>query len=55
MKLITVEDYRREIERVENALEKTESYFQKRDYAKYLKRLRSELGYALRKNRRLPR
>lgn len=55
MKLITVEDYRREIERVENALEKTESYFQKRDYGKYLKRLRNELGYALRKNGRLPR
>ena len=53
MRLITVEDYRREIERVENALEKTESYFQKRDYGKYLKRLRGELSYALKKNRRI--
>lgn len=52
MSLITIEDYRKEIERVENALEKTESHFQKRDYRKYLKRLRGELGYALRKNRR---
>ena len=49
MKLITVEDYRREIERVEDALEKTESHFQRRDYGKYLKRLRGELSYALKK------
>ena len=53
MGLITVENYRREIERVEDALEKTDSYFQKRDYSKYLKRLRGELSYALKKNRRI--
>lgn len=49
MKLITVDDYHREIERVEAALKKTESHFQKRDYNKYLKRLRGELSYALKK------
>lgn len=47
MILITVEDYRKEIESVEAALQKTESHFQKRDYNKYLKRLRGELSYAL--------
>ena len=43
-RLVTVEDYRVEIARVEKAIEKTTSKYIKRDYGKYLKRLRNELA-----------
>ena len=38
------EDIAKEIMRVEEALEKTDSRYLKKDYGKYLKRLYRELG-----------
>ena len=39
----TLADYRNEIERVQNALKNTNSAYLKRDYQKYLKRLKREV------------
>ena len=44
--LITVADYNNEIARVQAALNKTDSPKQKRDYGKYLNRLKRELAAA---------
>lgn len=43
MLLKTLSDYKTEIERVEKAIERTDSEHLKRDYGKYLKRLKKEL------------
>ena len=43
MLLKTLSDYKAEIERVEAAIETTESEYLKRDYRKYLKRLKKEM------------
>ena len=44
--LITVTDYNNEINRVQTALDKTTSAKQRRDYGKYLNRLKRELSGA---------
>ena len=49
--LITVVDYNHEIARVQAALNKTDSPKQKRDYGKYLNRLKRELAAAREKLR----
>lgn len=50
--LVTVADYANEIARVQAALDKTLSPKQKRDYGKYLKRLKRELDSAREQARR---
>lgn len=40
--LKTFEDYKKEIARVKDALQRTKSEYLKRDYEKYLKRLQRE-------------
>ena len=41
--LKTLEDYQKEIARVQEALQRTKSEYLKRDYEKYLKRLQREM------------
>lgn len=43
MLLKTLADYQKEIERVQTALDNTDSEFLKRDYGKYLKRLKKRM------------
>ena len=43
MKPQTITEYRAEISRVEQALAKTDSEYLRRDYGKYLKRLKREI------------
>ena len=43
MILKTVNDYMQEIDRVEAAMEKTDSDHLRRDYEKYLKRLKKQM------------
>lgn len=50
--LITVTDYNNEINRVQTVLDKTASPKQRRDYGKYLNRLKRELGDAQERERR---
>ena len=50
--LITVTDYNNEISRVQTAMDKTASPKQRRDYGKYLNRLKRELGDAQQRERR---
>lgn len=50
--LITVTDYNNEINRVQTAMDKTSSQKQRRDYEKYLNRLKRELGDAQERERR---
>lgn len=50
--LITVTDYNNEISRVQLALDKSTSPKQRRDYGKYLNRLKRELGDAQERERR---
>lgn len=50
--LITVTDYNNEINRVQTALAKTSSPKQRRDYEKYLNRLKRELGDAQEREKR---
>ena len=50
--LITVTDYNNEISRVQTALDKTSSPKQRRDYGKYLNRLKRELSGAQERERR---
>lgn len=50
--LITVTDYNNEINRVQIALDKTSSPKQRRDYGKYLNRLKRELSGAQEKEKR---
>lgn len=50
--LITVTDYNNEISRVQTAMDKTSSPKQRRDYEKYLNRLKRELGDAQERGRR---
>lgn len=50
--LITVTDYNNEINRVQTAMDKTSSPKQRRDYGKYLNRLKRELGDAQERERR---
>lgn len=50
--LITVTDYNNEINRVQTAMGKTSSPKQRRDYGKYLNRLKRELSGAQEKERR---
>ncbi len=50
--LITVADYNNEISRVQAALDKTTSPKQRRDYGKYLARLKKELHSAQERERR---
>lgn len=44
--LITVIDYQNEIARIQAAINKTNSPKQKRDYGKYIKKLKRELAAA---------
>lgn len=50
--LITVTDYNIEINRVQTAMDKTSSPKQRRDYGKYLNRLKRELSGAQGRERR---
>ena len=50
--LITVTDYNNEINRVQAALDKSTSTKQRRNYGKYLNRLKRELNGAQRRERR---
>lgn len=50
--LITVTDYNNEINRVQTAMDKTSSPKQRRDYGKYLNRLKRELSGAQEKEKR---
>ncbi len=50
--LITVTDYTNEINRVQLALDKSTSPKQRRDYGKYLNRLKRELSGAQERERR---
>lgn len=50
--LITVTDYNNEINRVQTAMGKTSSLKQRRDYGKYLNRLKRELSGAQERERR---
>lgn len=50
--LITVTDYNNEINRVQTAMDKTSSAKQRRDYGKYLNRLKRELSGAQERERR---
>lgn len=50
--LITVTDYNNEISRVQTAMGKTSSLKQRRDYGKYLNRLKRELNDAQESERR---
>lgn len=50
--LITVTDYNNEINRVQTVLDKTSSPKQRRDYEKYLNRLKRELSGAQEKEKR---
>lgn len=43
MMLKTLSEYEKEIARVEKAIERTQSEHLKRDYTKYLRRLKGEL------------
>ena len=43
MKFETVEEYKKEIERVEKAMKSTNSFCLHRDYSKYKKRLEIEM------------
>lgn len=46
MLLKTLSDYQTEIERVEAAIDKTDSEYLKRDYGRYLKRLKRDMRKA---------
>ena len=47
MLLKTIADYQKEIARVEGAINKTESEHLKRDYGKYLRRLKKDMRKAV--------
>lgn len=49
--LITVTDYNNEINRVQTVMDKTSSPKQRRDYGKYLNRLKKEIGDYMRNTR----
>lgn len=52
MRFQTVEEYEKEIARVQAAMDKTDSEFLRRDYGKYMKRLQKEMrGVQSGKNR----
>lgn len=43
MLLKTIADYQKEIERVQKAIDSTDSEYLRRDYGKYLKRLKRQI------------
>ena len=47
MLLKTLSDYQKEIARVQSAIDSTESEYLRRDYGKYLKRLKREMRKVL--------